>query len=214
MEATVSDGSGSIGVPWFNQPWIATRLKPGKAVVLSGGIEQYLGKLTMSGPEWEPLTRKQVHTNRIVPVYPLTSGVTAKWLRRVINSVVRSHADRVVDPLPPSLVSEVGLVPFSTAFHQVHFPDSWEQLEAAQHRLAFNEMLFLQLGVMRQKRGWQELETEPIRVEDEWMDRFLAGLPYQLTNAQQKALIDVRADLERPIPMNRLIQGVVVVVRR
>ena len=207
VEATVSDGTGSIGVTWFNQTWIATRLKPGKAVVLSGGIEQYLGKLTMSGPEWEPLERKQVHTNRIVPVYPLTSGVTAKWLRRVINSVVRSHADRVVDPLPPSLVSDVGLVPFGTAFHQVHFPDSWEQLEAAQHRLAFNEMLFLQLGVMRQKRGWQELETVPIQVEDEWMDRFLAGLPYQLTGAQQKALIDVRADLERPVPMNRLIQG-------
>ena len=207
VEATVSDGTGSIGVTWFNQTWIATRLNPGKAVVLSGGIEQYLGKLTMSGPEWEPLERKQVHTNRIVPVYPLTSGVTGKWLRRVINSVVRSHADRVVDPLPPSLVSEVGLVPFGTAFHQVHFPDSWEQLEAAQHRLAFNEMLFLQLGVMRQKRGWQELEIEPIQVEDEWMDRFLAGLPYQLTNAQQKALIDVRADLERPVPMNRLIQG-------
>ena len=207
VEATVSDGTGSIGVTWFNQTWIATRLKKGKAVVLSGGIERYLGKLTMSGPEWEPLERKQVHTNRIVPVYPLTSGVTAKWLRRVINSVVRSHADRVVDPLPPSIVSEVGLVPFGTAFRQVHFPDSWGQLEAAQHRLAFNEMLFLQLGVMRQKRGWQELETEPIRVEDEWMDRLLAGLPYQLTNAQQKALNDVRADLERPVPMNRLIQG-------
>ena len=207
VEATVSDGTGSIGITWFNQTWIATRLKPGKAVVLSGGIEQYLGNLTMSGPEWEPLEQKQVHTNRIVPVYPLTSGVTAKWLRRVINSVVQSHTDRVPDPLPPALVSEVGLMPFGKAFHQVHFPDSWDLLKAAQHRLAFNEMFFLQLGVMRQKVGWQELKTEPIQVADEWMDRFLAGLPYQLTDAQQKALVEVRADLERPVPMNRLIQG-------
>ena len=207
VEATVSDGSGSIAVTWFNQTWIATRLKPGKAVVLSGAIDQYLGNLTMSGPEWEPLEQKQVHTNRIVPVYPLTSGVTAKWLRRVINSVVQSHADRVPDPLPPTLVSEVGLMPFGKAFHQVHFPDNWDLLEAAQHRLAFNEMLFLQLGVMRQKIGWQELNTEPIQVQDGWMDRFVSGLPYQLTDAQQKALVDVRADLERPVPMNRLIQG-------
>jgi ATP-dependent DNA helicase RecG len=207
VEAVVSDGTGSIGVTWFNQTWIANRLKPGKAVVLSGKIEQYLGKLTMSGPEWEPLDRKQVHTNRIVPVYPLTAGVTAKWLRRVVNSVVQSHADRLPDPLPPALVSEVGLMPFGTAFHQVHFPDSWDQLESAQHRLAFNEMFFLQLGVMRQKSGWQALETESIRVEDDWIDRFLAGLPYQLTDAQHKALVEVRADLERPVPMNRLIQG-------
>ena len=207
VEATVSDGTGSIGVTWFNQTWIANRLKPGKAVVLSGGIDQYLGKLTMNGPEWEPLERKQIHTNRIVPVYPLTAGVTAKWLRRVINSVVQSHAERVPDPLPPALVTEAGLMPFGTAFHQVHFPDSWDQLKRAQHRLAFNEMLFLQLGVMRQKRGWQELKTEPIRVKDEWVDSFLAGLPYQLTDAQGKALAEVRADLERPVAMNRLIEG-------
>ncbi|GMR11607.1 MAG: ATP-dependent DNA helicase RecG [Anaerolineae bacterium] len=207
VEATVSDGTGSIGVTWFNQTWIANRLKVGKAVVLSGGVEQYLGKLTMNGPEWEPLERKQVHTNRIVPVYPLTAGVTAKWLRRVINSVVQSHAQRVPDPLPPALVTEAGLMPFGTAFHQVHFPDSWDQLKHAQHRLAFNEMLLLQLGVLRQKRGWQEPETEPIRVADEWVDRFLAGLPYQLTDAQGKALAEVRADLERPVAMNRLIEG-------
>jgi ATP-dependent DNA helicase RecG len=207
VEATVSDGTGSIGVTWFNQTWIATRLKPGKAVVLSGGIEQYLGNLTMSGPEWEPLEQKQVHTNRIVPVYPLTSGVTAKWLRRVINSVVQSHADRVPDPLPPDLVSEAGLMPFGTAFHQVHFPDSWDQLARAQHRLAFNEMFFLQIGVMRQKRGWQEVETDPIRVDDDWMDRFFAGLPWQLTDSQSKAISEVRSDLARPVPMNRLIQG-------
>lgn len=207
VEAVVSDGTGSIGVTWFNQTWIANRLKPGKAVVLSGKVEQYLGKLTMNGPEWEPLEKKQVHTNRIVPVHPLTAGVTAKWLRRVINSVVQSHAERVPDPLPATLVSEAALMPFGTAFHQIHFPDSWDQLERAQHRLAFNEMLFLQLGVMRQKHGWQALETEPIRVGDDWMEHFLAGLPYQLTNAQNKALADVRADLERPVPMNRLIQG-------
>ncbi len=207
VEATVSDGTGSIGVTWFNQTWIANRLKPGKAVVLSGRIEQYLGKLTMNGPEWEPLERKQVHTNRIVPVYPLTAGVTAKWLRRAINSVVQSHAERVPDPLPPALVTEAGLMPFGSAFHQVHFPDSWDQLKRAQHRLAFNEMLFLQLGVMRQKRGWQELDTEPIRVKDEWVDSFLAGIPYRLTDAQGKALAEVRADLERPVAMNRLIEG-------
>jgi ATP-dependent DNA helicase RecG len=98
-------------------------------------------------------------------------------------------------------------MPFGTAFHQVHFPDSWDQLARAQHRLAFNEMFFLQIGVMRQKRGWQEVETDPIRVDEEWMDRFFAGLPWQLTDAQSKAISEVRSDLARSTPMNRLVQG-------
>ena len=207
VEATVSDGTGSLNITWFNQTWIATRLKPGEAVVLSGEIEQYLGRPTMNGPEWEPLEQKQVHTNRIVPVYPLTAGITAKWLRRVINSVVSTLAFRVPDPLPESMLSGADLMPYDVALQQIHFPDSWSQLERAQHRLAFNEMLYLQLGVMRQKRGWHELDTEPISVDDAWTEQFLSSLPYDLTSAQSRAIKDIRADLESPHPMNRLLQG-------
>ena len=79
VEARIGDGTGSIGVTWFNQAWIASRLKPGEALVLSGRVEEYLGKLTMNVPEWEPLEAEQIHTNRIVPVYPLTAGITAKY---------------------------------------------------------------------------------------------------------------------------------------
>ena len=80
--------------------YIANRLKPGQPIVLSGKVDQYLGKLTMSNPEWEPLEQRQLHTNRIVPVYPLTAGISGKWLRRVIHSVVQRLALRVPDPLP------------------------------------------------------------------------------------------------------------------
>ncbi|MEJ2608364.1 MAG: hypothetical protein P8Z41_17095, partial [Anaerolineales bacterium] len=88
VEAVISDGTGSLRVTWFNQPWIADRLKPDRPIVLSGKNDQYLGHLTMNSPEWELLERKQLHTNRIVPIYPLTAGVSSKWLRRVIHSVV------------------------------------------------------------------------------------------------------------------------------
>jgi ATP-dependent DNA helicase RecG len=99
-EAIVSDGTGSLRVTWFNQPWIAKQLKPGKPIVLSGKVDQYLGKLTMNNPDWEPIERQQLHTNRIVPVYPLTSGVTNKWLRKVIHSVATRYAPRLPDPFP------------------------------------------------------------------------------------------------------------------
>ncbi len=206
-EAIIGDGTGSLRVTWFNQPWIATKLTPGKGVVLSGKVDQYLGRLTMNTPEWEPLERIQLHTNRIVPVYPLTAGVTAKWLRRVINSVVSRYAKRVPDPLPSSVLESVQLFPLSTALKEVHFPDDWESLEKAQYRLAFDEMFFLQLGVLAQKHEWEELKTHPLPVDSAFMERFINSLPFQLTNAQKRALDAVQADLAETRPMNRLIQG-------
>lgn len=207
VEATVSDGTGALRVTWFNQPWVAERLRPGRPVVLSGRVEQYLGRLTMNNPEWEDVDRQQLHTNRIVPVYPLTAGVSAKWLRRVIHSVVTRLAPRLPDPLPESVRTSAGLMPLCTALAQVHFPESWEQLKQAQHRLAFDEMFLLQFGVLKQKREWSGLTTEPLRVDDAWLGAFLARLPYELTTAQQRALQDIRVDLARSQPMNRLLQG-------
>ncbi|MEJ2013096.1 MAG: OB-fold nucleic acid binding domain-containing protein [Anaerolineales bacterium] len=206
-EAIVSDGTGSLRVTWFNQPWIANKLKPGRPVVLSGKVDQYLGHLTMNNPEWEPLERKQLHTNRIVPVYPLTAGVSGKWLRRVIHSVVQRLAPRVPDPLPDEIRQSANLVPLSTALQQVHFPDSQERLHAAQHRLAFDEMFMLQLGVLRQKQEWEQNETRPLQVDDPWIEAFVQALPYELTQAQKKALTEIRHDLAATRPMNRLLQG-------
>ena len=85
IECVVSDGTGALRVTWFNQPWLVNQLRPGTAVALSGRVDQYLGRLTMNSPEWEPLERQQLHTNRIVPIYGLTAGVTARWLRRVVG---------------------------------------------------------------------------------------------------------------------------------
>jgi ATP-dependent DNA helicase RecG len=207
VEAVVSDGTGTLNVVWFNQAWIATRLRSGKPIVLSGKIDQYLGRLTMNNPEWEPLERNQLHTNRIVPVYPLTSGVTAKWLRRVINSVVTRLAPRIPDPLPDNVRNAAELLPLTTALRQVHFPDNWEMLKKAQHRIAFDEMLLLQLGVLEQKRAWTGLETQPLDVDPSHIERFRQALPYKLTEAQSRSFDEVFTDLSSGRPMNRLLQG-------
>ena len=89
VEALISDKSGAIRATWFNQPWLESQLVRAKQVVLSGEIDQYLGKLVLNNPEWEPLSKKQLHTNRIVPVYPLTKDITQKWLRGTIHTIVR-----------------------------------------------------------------------------------------------------------------------------
>jgi ATP-dependent DNA helicase RecG len=207
VEAIVGDGTGSLRVTWFNQPWIANQIPAGEAVALSGRIDQYLGRLTMNSPEWEPLDRQQLHTSRIVPVYSLTAGVTARWLRRVMDSVVRRLAPRLPDPLPAQMIQRQSLAPLPEAIEQIHFPESWDRLRRAQERLAFDEMLLLQLAVIRQRQDWSALTTRPLTVDDEWLVRFGAGLPYPLTQAQVTAVADLRRDLASGRPMNRLLEG-------
>ncbi|MEN8241824.1 MAG: ATP-dependent DNA helicase RecG, partial [Chloroflexota bacterium] len=192
---------------WFNQPWLSKSLSEGTQVVLSGKIDQYLGRLGMNSPEWELLDEKNLHTNRIVPVYPLTAKLTQRWLRGQMDKVVNYWALRVQDPLPKSLQESARLMDLPEALLQNHFPDSWADLKAAQHRLAFDEILYLQIGVLQHKRNWAELTSQKFTVEQTWLDAQLGKLPYQLTGAQQKALDDLRADLSSGHPMNRLLQG-------
>ncbi len=92
VEAVVSDGSAAIRVTWFNQPWITQKLRKGLQIVFSGKVEQYLGRLTINNPEWELLDRKTLHTNRIVPIYPLTTNITQRWLRSQMDQVVNYWA--------------------------------------------------------------------------------------------------------------------------
>ena len=206
-EAVVSDGSGALRITWFNQPWIAKRLHAGMQIVISGKIDQYLGRLVMNNPEWEPLEQENLHTNKIVPVYPLTANITQRWLRRLMHQVITYWAPRLQDPLPEQIRQAAGVLDLGTAIQQAHFPDSMEQLKAARHRLAFDEIFLLQLGVLRQKHNWQERTARIYEVSDEWLENQAARLPYTLTGAQQRTLQDVRRDLVSGRPMNRLLQG-------
>jgi ATP-dependent DNA helicase RecG len=206
-EVIVSDSSGALRCTWFNQPWLTNTLKEGVQVVLSGKVEQYLGRLVMNSPEWELLDAEQLHTNRIVPVYPLTGGITQKWLRGQMNKVVGYWAERVKDPLPEWLRDSAELYDLSEALLQAHFPDSWEDLHGAQHRLAFDEVFLLQLGVLRQKLAWGQRSGRVFSVSDEWLQAQLGNLPFELTNAQQRGITDIRSDLSSGRPMNRLLQG-------
>ena len=207
VEAVVSDGTGAMRVSWFNQPWVAKSLPEGTAVVLSGKVDQYLGRLVMNSPEWETLERQQLHTNRIVPVYPLTAGISGKWLRRVMHSVVTRLATRVQDPLPASTRDRASLMALAPALQNIHFPEDAAHLQDARQRLAFDELFYLILGVLQQKREWESLQTDPLPIGDDGSERFRQALPFELTPAQVRALQDVRADLETRRPMNRLLQG-------
>lgn len=207
VESIISDGSGNLRVSWFNQVWIAKRLKSGSLIVISGKVDQYLGRLVMNNPEWEPLEQQYLHTNRILPVYPLTANISQRWLRRLMHQVVSYWSPRIQDPLPENIRISAGLLDLSSALFQIHFPDSEDQLKAARHRLAFDEIFLLQLGVLRQKRRWQERNAKVFEINDDWLNFQLNRMPFTLTDAQKRAIADIRSDLHSGHPMNRLLQG-------
>ncbi len=205
--ATVEDGSGIIQVTWFNQPHLNRQLKPSRQIVLSGKVDEYLGRLTCQSPQWEPLDRQLLHTARLVPIYPLTEGVSARWLRKLIKPAVDYWSHRVPDHLPPDLRQRVGLFDLEKALQEIHFPDSSERLERARYRLAFDELFLIQIGVLRQRHQWRSQPGQAIPVDDQMLERFVLSLPFTLTGAQQRALGDIVQDLRRDRPMNRLLQG-------
>jgi len=207
IEVVINDGTAGLRLTWFNQPWLANRLKAGDAISVSGKVEQYLGRLVMNNPDWEPVEVENLHTNRIVPVYPLTANVTQKWLRKLMHQVVTYWAPRLTDHLSGTIRQAAGLPDLGMALLQAHFPDSVEKLHSARQRLAFDEIFFLQTGVLRQRRDWQSVPGRVFEVGDDWLEARLAVLPFALTNTQKKALQDIRLDLKSGQPMNRLLQG-------
>ena len=207
VEIIIGDGTGGLRLSFFNQPWMVNRYKPGDAISVSGKVDQYLGRLVMNNPDIESVDIENLNTNRIVPVYPLTERITQKWLRRLMKQVVEFWAPNVVDALPESVRTSAHVMPLGEALLQVHFPDSQEKLKAARERLGFDEIFYLQMGVLRQKQDWKSVEARRFSVLDEWLEARLASLPFTLTGVQQKAIKDIRADFDSGTPMNRLLQG-------
>lgn len=207
VKSLIRDASGSIEATWFNQPYLASQLRAGRRIVLSGKVGEYLGKLSLQSPAWEPLERELIHTGRLVPIYPLTRGVTSRWMRRMTKRVVDHWAPRLQDPLPEQTRRHRSLVDLSTALAQIHFPDSQEAAADARRRLSFDEFMAIQLGVMRKRFEWQSREGVPIPRDQHLVEGFLSSLPFQLTGAQSRSLEQVMDDLSGTLPMTRLIQG-------
>ncbi len=207
VEAFLDDGSGVLRLTWFNQPWIVKKLQEEPQISVSGKVDQYLGRLVMTNPAWETISERQLHTNRIVPIYPLKGALSQKWLRGKIHVAVQTWAPRVPDPLPADLRRKAELLPLSTALAQVHYPDDEQHLRAARYRLGFDEILLLQLGLLARRQAWKNGQAQVFLMPSNWLEERLQVLPFQLTGAQRRALNDILGDMASSQPMNRLLQG-------
>ena len=210
-EAVVSDESGNIKVVWFGQPYLARLLKPNSRVAISGRVEIYRNQVQFQSPEFEILDRREslIHTSRLVPVYPLTEGLTPRRLRGIVWQALEGWGAGIEEFLPENTRKVVGLRSLPEAIMQAHYPDDFQALSDARKRLAFDELYLLQMAVLMRRRSWSEsVEGTPVRGGPELLGTFRASLPFTLTTAQERCIREVLSDMERGSPpMNRLLQG-------
>ena len=206
LTALVGDGTGEIEMTWFN-PYVERQLRTGHAYSFSGKIDTYRGHFLMRNPEFEPLDRQQIHTGRLVPIYPLTEGITVHWLRAVMDKAVEAWAADVPDFLPEEIRRSLDLMPLADALAQIHFPDNMDLVHAAHRRLSFDEFLLLQLGVLGARQRFQQQPARSLSADEQVLAPFEAALPFAMTGAQRRTLRDIAADLGTTQPMSRLLQG-------
>ena len=208
-EAIVGDETGNIRVVWFNQPYLARSFRTNDRIVISGTVGLFKGQKVFQSPEWELLKEKElIHTGRLVPVYPLTQGLYPRQVRKWTKETVDGYVWQLDDFLPSEIKSRCQLLDLPAAIAQVHYPDDLTMAERAKGRLAFDELLLLQLGVLARKRDWQEGQPgNAFHVDQEVISRFLHCLPFNLTQAQERVLQEILTDLKQAKAMSRLLQG-------
>jgi ATP-dependent DNA helicase RecG len=237
VELQVHDGTGGAKVVFFNQAWRARQLAVGAQALFFGKLDTYRGARQMTNPVVDLLVgvdASALRTGRVVPVYPASgkAGLTSWELGGWIQEALR-RSGRFADPLPEAWREELGLVDRDRALRSVHVPDTVEETRPARRRLAFDELFRLQLALVLRRRAFErdsrairhvvspltvttstpraggsaDRAGAPTLMDDTLVGRFLLGLPFELTDAQRRALAVIFADLAGPFPMHRLLQG-------
>ncbi len=212
--ALVEDKSGAVKVIWFNQPYLEDTLKPGTTVCLAGkvaaGKKSYPG-VYLSSPTYEKISKKEsqdfTHTGRIIPIYPETEGLSSRWLRYIIKPLLASFADVLPDPLPDRVVKENNLITLKESLWQIHFPDSLKKAERSRERFSFQELFLVQLYVLKERMKLKKQKAVAVPIHLETVKKFVASLPFTLTDAQKKCSWQILKDMEKPRPMNRMLEG-------
>jgi len=208
VNVNVGDGSGRMEVVFFNQPWRERQLREGLQIALFGKADVYRGGLQMSNPVVDLIGDR---TGRIVPIYPQSEKVQintweiAGWVEEALR---RCRERGIADPVPSEILQRLGMLGRFDALSNIHLPESIRDKEQARRRLAFDELLRVQLVLVLRKRA-MERDQRGIAHElgGDLVQRFHDALPYPLTGAQQRAIAEIEHDLASPHPMHRLLQG-------
>lgn len=213
LTAMISDGTGYLQVTWFNQKFLKPKLKTGCRVFLTGKAEYAYGghgQFAMSQlSSFEILSAQEEAEEHcgILPVYPSTEKLNQKFFRKLLQELFSGGLD-ISEVLPQSIRKRYHLLERAKAFHGIHFPKDFAELKAARKRLAFEELYLIQCGLMLLKKRSRE-KKRGVRhlLNSKLVQAAAAGLPFTLTQDQQRVWREICADMEQVVPMRRLVQG-------
>jgi len=210
IEVVVGDETGKLFCVWFNQPYLKEYFKVGQTLILYGKIERYLGRLQMNSPEFEVVSQdleETLNIGRITPVYTLPQGITQRNFREIIKYALDEYLPRIKDLLPYDIRSRNNLLNLAKSLLNIHFPDNLEMQKSAYERLSFEEFFIFQIPLVLRKLKKKEKPGIAHRIEGKLLEDFIASLPFKLTESQKKVIGEIRSDMAKPSPMQRLLQG-------
>jgi ATP-dependent DNA helicase RecG len=207
----IRDVSGFLSCAWFNQPYLARVFKRGQHLIVHGRVQPYgRGPLQMLVKDYEVVEDgpdEMLHTGRLVPVYPLTEGLTQRPLRRLMKRLVDGWTDQLDDPLPERIRTGRALLPLTQAIRGAHFPETQDEQAAAHRRLVFDDFFLLEVGLAIRRQRESRRRGVAMDPPGALVRRLRASLPYTLTAAQERVWGEIRTDMAEPYPMSRLLQG-------
>lgn len=202
------DETGSVVLTWFNNKFIKNVFTVGEKYLFFGKISRKFGKIEIVEPIYERADSDNLrHTCQIVPLYPATSGLTQKIILDVVRNALDSIDAKIEEFLPKYIREEHNLAEINYAIQNIHFPSSSESFKYARRRLVFEELLILQLGLLRIKESLgEQADGLSLKVMPQ-LQKFIENLPFKLTGDQKKVLDEIMRNIQGPKPMNRLVQG-------
>ena len=208
-EISVGDNTGIIKAVWFHQPYMAKMINVGDKVALTGKISRNKSGLFISNPDFEKISRYEAlgAGSIILPIYPETSGITSRWLRFAIQKILNSLKENIIDPIPEEILKKYHLPPLKSSLIFIHKPQKIKDAEAARKRLAFEEIFFIQLDRLKQRKEREKHHSLKIDFDQEELEKFLSSFPFKLTGAQKNAISAVSGDMRKNSPMSRLLEG-------
>ncbi|MCA9383192.1 DEAD/DEAH box helicase family protein, partial [Candidatus Dojkabacteria bacterium] len=212
QKGIITDGSDSIEVIWFNQPFLTRNLKPGMEVMLAGKLSDSSIKPQLVAPQYEVIRdgdKNSIHLGRISPNYPLTKGITAKWLRSRIHYIIDNinQIEDLDESLPDWMLEKYNLTDIIDALECIHFPENTEEIAKSRRRLGFEELVEIQIKLINEHTKRLESKAVKVSVHDNSINEFISSLPFELTSTQKIAYQEIHSDYSAPYPMKRLIQG-------
>jgi ATP-dependent DNA helicase RecG len=209
VEAIVHDGTSTLNVVFFNQPWREKQLAEGTEAAFFGKLEHYRGKRQLTNPVVDVLAKLGENTGVIVPVYPQSGKAELfTWQLRPLVAAALDLAGELSEPLSDGIRTELKVRDRTWSYRKIHQPETSEESRQAKRRLKFDEFLRMQVGLVARKRSFERDHAGIEHVVDgALVDEFVRGLPFELTGDQQRAISEIKQDMASSAPMHRLLQG-------